>query len=58
VASADISMLPKTTVELDEKASLQTMKLLEKLEELDDVQHVYSNVDFSDEAIDKYNTTA
>jgi transcriptional/translational regulatory protein YebC/TACO1 len=45
-------------VELDEKASLQTMKLLEKLEELDDVQHVYSNVDFSDEAIDKYNTTA
>jgi YebC/PmpR family DNA-binding regulatory protein len=55
VASADIS---KTTVELDEKASLQTMKLLDKLEELDDVQHVYSNVDFSDSVIDKYNTTA
>jgi YebC/PmpR family DNA-binding regulatory protein len=58
IASADISMLPKTTVELDEKASLQTMKLLDKLEELDDVQHVYSNVDFSDDVIDKYNTTA
>jgi YebC/PmpR family DNA-binding regulatory protein len=58
VASADISMQPKTTVELDEKASLQTMKLLDKLEELDDVQHVYSNVDFSDSVIDKYNTTA
>ncbi len=58
VNSADFSMLPKTTVELDEKASLQTLKLLDKLEELDDVQHVYSNVDFSDEIIDKYRTAA
>ena len=58
VASAELSLLPKTTVELDEKASLQTLKLLDKLEELDDVQRVYSNVDFSDEVIDKYRTTA
>ena len=58
VTSADFSMLPKTTVELDEKASLQTLKLLDKLEELDDVQHVYSNVDFSDEIVDKYRETA
>ncbi len=58
IASAELSMLPKTTVELDEKASLQTLKLLDKLEELDDVQHVYSNVDFSDEILDKYRAVA
>ncbi len=58
VSSAEFQMLPKNTVELDEKASLQTLKLLDKLEELDDVQHVYSNVDFSDEIIDKYETAA
>ncbi len=58
IASADFSLLPKTTVELDEKSSLQTLKLMDKLEELDDVQHVYSNVDFSDEVIDKYNAAA
>jgi YebC/PmpR family DNA-binding regulatory protein len=58
VASAELSMLPKITVELDEKASLQTLKLLDKLEELDDVQHVYSNVDFSDEILDKYKAVA
>lgn len=58
IASAELSMLAKTTVELDEKASLQTLKLLDKLEELDDVQHVYSNVDFSDEILDKYRAVA
>jgi transcriptional/translational regulatory protein YebC/TACO1 len=33
-------------VELSEKAALQTMKLLEKLEELDEVQNVTTNADF------------
>ncbi|MFH1639847.1 MAG: YebC/PmpR family DNA-binding transcriptional regulator [Chloroflexota bacterium] len=54
ISSAELSMIPKTTIELEEKAALQTMKLLDKLEELDDVQHVYSNFDFSDEIMDKY----
>lgn len=54
IESAELSMVPKTTVALEEKASLQTLKLLERLEELDDVQHVYSNVDFSDDILEKY----
>jgi len=54
VASAELSMLPKTMVELEEKAALQTLKLLDKLEGLDDVQHVFSNIDFSDSTLEKY----
>jgi YebC/PmpR family DNA-binding regulatory protein len=53
-SSAELSMIPKTLVEADDKAAIQTMKLLEKMEELDDVQKVYTNVDFSDGQIEKY----
>ncbi len=54
IASAELSMTPKTMVELEEKAALQTLKLLDKLEGLDDVQHVFSNIDFSDSTLEKY----
>lgn len=54
VASAELAMIPKTMVEVEDKAAIQTLKLLDKLEELDDVQKVYSNVDFSDKQIEKY----
>ncbi len=54
IASAELSMIPKTMVELEEKAALQTLKLLDKLEGLDDVQHVFSNIDFSDSTLEKY----
>jgi len=54
IASAELSMVPKTTVELDERAALQTLKLLDKLEELDEVQHVSSNVDFPNSVLEKY----
>jgi transcriptional/translational regulatory protein YebC/TACO1 len=47
-------MVPKTTVQLEEKAALQTLKLLDKLEELDEVQHVSSNADFPDSILEKY----
>ena len=48
VDSAELSMVPKTMVELDDKMALQTLKLLDKLEELDEVQNVSSNADFPD----------
>ena len=54
IASAELSMVPKTTVQLEEKAALQTLKLLDKLEELDEVQRASSNADFSDAIIEKY----
>jgi len=53
-SSAELWMIPKTTMEVEEKAAIQTLKLLDRLEELDDVQKVYSNIDFSDQQVEKY----
>lgn len=58
ISSSELQMVPKTMAELEEKAAIQTLKLLDKLEELDDVQHVYSNADFAESVIDKYQTAA
>jgi YebC/PmpR family DNA-binding regulatory protein len=53
VTSAETQMVPKTTVNLDEEPAIKILKLLDKLEDLDDVQHVYSNADFSDAVLEK-----
>ena len=58
IASAELLKVPKTMVQLDDKAALQTMKLLEKLEELDEVQHVSSNADFPDAILEQYELQA
>jgi YebC/PmpR family DNA-binding regulatory protein len=52
--SSEISMLPKTPMTLDDHAARQTLKLLDRLEELDDVQKVYSNADFPDKVLEEY----
>ncbi|MFH1485188.1 MAG: YebC/PmpR family DNA-binding transcriptional regulator [Chloroflexota bacterium] len=54
IASAELSMVPKALVSLDDKAALQALKLLDKLEDLDDVQRVFSNADFPTEVVEKY----
>ena len=51
VKSAEISPIPSTTVPLDLKVAGQALRLLERLEELDDVQHVYANADFPQEVL-------
>ena len=48
IESSELVKEAKTLVKLDEKAGLQALKLLEKLEEIDDVQNVYSNADIPD----------
>ena len=45
VESAEISMIPKTTVHVEGKTAAQLLKLMEELEELDDVQKVDANFD-------------
>ena len=55
VVKAENTMLPKTKVELsEEKVAHQVMRLVEKLEDLDDVQNVYSNADFPEEFAASY----
>ena len=58
IASAELLKVPKTTVQLDDKAAMQTLKLLDKLEELDEVQHVSSNADFPDAVLEQYQLQA
>jgi YebC/PmpR family DNA-binding regulatory protein len=53
IISADVSPLPAQTVLLAEKEAIQTLKLLDHLEELDDVQQVFSNMDFSEDVAEK-----
>jgi transcriptional/translational regulatory protein YebC/TACO1 len=40
-------MVPKTTMTLEERGVEQTIRLIERLEELDDVQTVYTNLDLT-----------
>ena len=47
-------MVPKTTIALDDKQAEQTLRLLDTLEDLDDVQKAYTNADFSSEELDRY----
>ncbi len=46
--SADATLLPSVTVQLDEDAARKVFRLLEALDEIDDVQNVYANFDVSD----------
>jgi YebC/PmpR family DNA-binding regulatory protein len=50
---AEISFMPQTTVALDEQKAAQCLRLIEQLEDHDDVQNVYSNYDISDEVMEK-----
>ncbi len=52
--SAEISMIPKSLMELGEKETMKAMILIDALEELEDVQQVYSNLNITDEMMAKY----
>jgi YebC/PmpR family DNA-binding regulatory protein len=54
IASADLTRIPQNLVALEKKAAIQALKLMDRLEELDDVQRVYTNADFPDDAIEEY----
>jgi YebC/PmpR family DNA-binding regulatory protein len=54
VSNAETAMVPKTTLELDPKVTVSVLKLMERLEELDDVQRVYSNLELSEEALSQF----
>ena len=47
--SAEIAMIPKNLVAVDGKHAAGMMRILDALEEHDDVQSVYTNADFGDE---------
>jgi YebC/PmpR family DNA-binding regulatory protein len=54
ITSAETAMVPKTTLEADPKDAVAVLKLMERLEDLDDVQRVYTNLEFSDEVLSHF----
>ena len=56
--AAQLSMVPKTTITLDDKQAEQTLRLLDTLEDLDDVQKAYTNADFPSEVLERYQTAS
>ena len=54
VTGAEKTMRPKTLIQPEEKDALAVLRLIERLEELDDVQKVYSNLDLTDEVAAKF----
>jgi len=54
LGSAEITMMPQTTITLNEKQTFQNMNLISTIEELEDVQQVFSNLDISDELMEKF----
>jgi YebC/PmpR family DNA-binding regulatory protein len=49
--TAEVTMIPQTMVKLEGKQAEQMLKMMDKLEDNDDVQNVYANFDISDEEI-------
>lgn len=49
----ELTMVPQTTVPLEEKEALQMLRLMDALEESEDVQRVYANFDITDEIMEK-----
>lgn len=52
IEEANLIYEPNSTMDLGEAESVQVMRLIEALEELDDVQNVYSALNISDEAME------
>ena len=51
-ASAEVTLLPTTTVSVEGKQAEQVLRLMDALEELDDVQQVYANFDISERELE------
>ena len=49
----EVTLIPKTTVDLEDKKARQMLNLMEQLEEQDDVQKVYANFNIADEIMEE-----
>jgi YebC/PmpR family DNA-binding regulatory protein len=51
--SAELAMLPKTTVQLEQSDAKKMLRLMDALEDCDDVQEVHANFDISEEILEQ-----
>jgi YebC/PmpR family DNA-binding regulatory protein len=54
IANAEVDNIPDTRVEVEEERVESLLKMVSALEDLDDVQNVYSNYDIPDEVLERY----
>ena len=52
-SDAEVTMLPQSTANLEGKEAEQMIRLMDTLEDCDDVQKVYTNADISDEIMNR-----
>ena len=52
--SAEQTKIAETSIKLEGDSAFKVLRLIDELDELDDAQHVYSNLDISDEDAEKY----
>ena len=50
---SEVTLIPKTTVDLEGKKAMQMLNLMEQLEDQDDVQKVYANFNIADEIMEE-----
>jgi len=50
---AELTMIPKSTVKLEENDARKTMKIVDALEDSDDVQEVYANFDIPEDILER-----
>ena len=51
IANAEITMLPSNSVQLGDEDSEKVIRLIDTLEDLDDVQNVYTNAELSEASV-------
>jgi transcriptional/translational regulatory protein YebC/TACO1 len=58
VDEARLDWVPKTPLDIEAGAALKVMNVVEQLEDLDDTQTVYSNLNITDDLIASFETAA
>ena len=53
IAASEVTMLPQNYIDLDDKTTEQVLRLIEVLEDHDDVQNVYANFNVRDEVLER-----
>ncbi len=53
ISNAELTMLPQNTIQLDEKGAEQMLKLMDALDEHDDIQKVWANFDIDDSVMER-----
>ncbi len=54
---SEIELVPNTFADVEKATALKTMKLLEKLEDLDDIQKVFSNLNITTDLVNEFQET-